>query len=57
MKHYKEFNPVMFNTYQVSKKEKRELVYKAESDDILTFDIEVSSAWVDDDGNVIPYKN
>ena len=57
MKYYKEFNPVMFNTYQVSKKEKRELVYKAESDDILTFDIEVSSAWIDDDGNVIPYRN
>ena len=50
MLYYKEFKPDKFNTYESSKKETKRLKYKAECDDILTFDIEVSSGWIDDNG-------
>ena len=57
MLYYKEFKPDKFNTYESSKKETKRLKYKAECDDILTFDIEVSLGWIDDNGNVIPYES
>lgn len=56
MKGYDEFCPVSYNTYPVSKrKKKRELPYTQECNDILTFDIEVSTAYMDENGDLIPY--
>ena len=54
MKHYTEFNPTAFNTHAASKRKKKNQ-YNTMSDDILTFDIEVSSGWIED-GRPIPYR-
>lgn len=51
MKHFTEFNPTVFNTTKARKKRSE---FSEVSDDILTFDIEVSSAWLDG-GKPIPY--
>lgn len=54
MKYYTNFNPCKFNTY-IDKKSKKKKNWDFECDDILTLDIEVSSAWITEDGSVIPY--
>lgn len=53
MKHYTDFNPTDFKTYSIGKKKRAQ--YELASDDILTFDIEVSSAWLEN-GKPIPYR-
>lgn len=52
MKWYEEFNPTTFNVHNMNKRKRSD--FDKASDDILTFDIEVSSAW-DDNGTLIPY--
>lgn len=42
-------------TYPTSRRGKKEKCYTMECDDILTLDIETSSAWITKDGQVIPY--
>lgn len=54
MKIYNEFNPTEFNTY-VDTRSKKDKDYEFECDDILTLDIETTSAWIKDDGEIIPY--
>ena len=53
MKNIKEFNPTQYDTYTANKNDDG-IFY--ECDDILTFDIEVSSAWLDENGDIIGYK-
>lgn len=50
MKHYSEFNQTKYNCY-LSKEDGKTVV---ECDDIITFDIETSSAWIMGD-KIIPY--
>lgn len=52
MLHYSNFNPTTYTTYKAKKRSHHGC--ELESDDILTFDIEVSSAWLVD-GKLVPY--
>lgn len=54
MKNFNTFKVNDFNIYVDNKKNKNKN-WEFECDDILTLDIETSSAWIDDDGKVIPY--
>lgn len=54
MKHWTEFNTNNINYNTVIHKKGRQTV--VDSDDILTFDIETSSGWKDENGNVFGYK-
>lgn len=58
MKHFTEFSLDVddINRYEKSKRKKKETCYQYESDDILTFDIEVTSAWLDEDGKIWNYE-
>ena len=56
MKHYSNFKLADVDRYEVSKLKKKQRSYKYECDDILTFDIEVTSAWGDTLGNIISYR-
>lgn len=57
MKHYTKFKPSLDNCYAVDGRKKSLLeVYDNECDDILTFDIEVTSAWIDKNGNIHKYE-
>lgn len=48
-------NPIQVNDYPVNNRKKRTLAYTKESDNILTLDIETSSAWINENGDMIPY--
>ena len=54
MKYYQTFCPTRYNTHKARKKSRAAKSGRLMSDDILTFDIEVSSAWKDGD-KLIPY--
>lgn len=60
MEHYLRFgiNRHELKTYPTKKKSNkyREISYTKESDNILTFDIETSSGWMNEDGIIIPYS-
>ena len=48
-------NPIQVNDYPVNNRKKHTLAYTKESDNILTLDIETSSAWINENGDMIPY--
>lgn len=45
-----------YNTISPDKRKKKKYTYDYECDDIFTFDIEVSSAWIDGNGNIKGYE-
>lgn len=55
MEHYSNFK-IDYEKLNIFKTRKRKKSYSYECDNILTFDIEVSSAWMDDNGELIPYR-
>lgn len=56
MKDYHDFKITYADRYRVSNKKKRKVDYTYECDDILTFDIEVTSMWLDKNtGKIIIY--
>ena len=45
-----------YNTISPDKRKKKKYTYEYECDDIFTFDIEVSSAWIDGNGSIKGYE-
>ncbi len=55
MKHYSEFKINDFNFKTIPRDKRKKVDYDKECDNIFCFDIEVTSAWVTNDGDVIGY--